>query len=151
MAQAERDLLADRFQPQWLQPGDTLIREGETPDAMFLIASGTAEMSIREPAGSRVVYRMSPGESLGAIGLITGVAYKVTATALTEMKAFRLDKVDVAVAIRLKPELALAFEIVAQRSQDAIGRRTATQEDAPLDHGEIFLSRIRSFMRLLNS
>lgn len=151
MAQAERDLLADRFQPQWLQPGDTLIREGETPDALFLIASGTAEMSIREPAGSRVVYRMSPGESLGAIGLITGVAYKVTATALTEMKAFRLDKVDVAVAIRLKPELALAFEIVAQRSQDAIGRRTATREDAPLDHGEIFLSRIRSFMRLLNS
>ncbi len=148
---AERDLLAEYFTPQWLQAGATLIREGEMPEALFLLASGTAEITREGPAGPRVVYRMSPGESLGTVGLISGSPYTATATALTAVKVYRLDKADIAKALKVRPQLAAALEVLVQRGQEALRRSAATQQDAQLDQPELFLPRLRNFLRLLGS
>lgn len=148
---ADRDLLASHFTSQWLQPGETLIREGDMPEALFVIASGVAEITREEPAGPRVVYRMSPGESLGAIGLITGAPYTATATALTPLKAFRLGRAEIAAAIKAKPEIAQGLEALARRGQEALRRNAAAHEDAQLGQPEMFLSRLRHFLRLLTA
>ena len=147
----QRDLLAQHFTAIWLQPGETLIREGDTPEALFVVASGTAEITRMTAGRPRVVYRMGPGESLGAIGLITGSPYAATATALTPLKAYRLDRHDIAAAIDAKPELAAGLEALAQRGMAALRREAATHEDAQLAHPEMFLSRLRSFLRVLRS
>ena len=147
---SRRDELAAHFTPHWLQPGETLIREGEMPEALFVIASGTAEITRNEPGGPRVVYRMSPGESLGAVGLITGTPFTATATALTPLKAFRLDKADIAAAIKATPELAIGLETLAQRGQAALMRSAVTHEDVQLARPEMFLPRLRHFLHLLS-
>ena len=98
---AQRDILAEHFHTIWLQPGQTLIEEGGKPEALYVIASGAAEITIKGPDGPRIVHRMSSGESLGAIGLITGSPYGATATALTPLKAYRLDKDAIAAAIKV--------------------------------------------------
>ncbi len=148
---AERDLLAEYFTPQWLQRGATLIREGDMPEALFLLASGTAEITRDGPDGPRVVYRMSPGESLGTVGLISGTPYTATATALTAVKAYRLDKADIATALKVRPQMAAALEGLVQRGQEALRRSAAAQQDVQLDQPELFLPRLRNFLRLLGS
>ena len=45
------------------------------------------------------VYRMSPGSTLGAIGLVTGAPYAATAAAMTPVRAYRLDRAGISAAI----------------------------------------------------
>ena len=148
---AQRDLLAGHFNTIWLQPGETLIQEGSEPEALYVIASGAAEITVAEASGPRVVHRMSPGESLGAIGLITGANYAATATALTPVKAYRLDKGAIAAAIKAQPELARGLEALAQRGQAALRQDAAAHEEDKRGQSEMFLSRLRSLIHLLQS
>ncbi len=143
--------LAGHLTPVWLQPGETLIRQGETAGALFVIASGAAEVSIESTTGRRVVARMSPGETLGAVGLITGSSYGATATALTPLKAYRLDRADIAAAVKASPELGSALDALAQRGLAVLRRDAAAHEDAKLTPPEVFRSRLRTFLRLLNA
>ena len=147
----QRDLLAGHFQPVWLQAGDTLIREGAPPEALFVIASGAVEVTVATAGTPQVVYRMSPGESLGAIGLITGKPYGATAKAMTPLKAYRLDRADISAAIKAVPKLADALDALAQRGQAILRRNADTHESADLAHPELFLSRLRNFLHLLGS
>ncbi|WP_419727932.1 mechanosensitive ion channel family protein [Lichenicola sp.] len=148
---AERESLIPYFQAEWLQAGETLIRQGDNPEAMFLIAAGAAEITVEGVGGSRVVYRMSPGECIGAIGLITGTPFAATATALTPLHAWRIGKADIAAAIKARPELATALEELARRGQNALRRDVGSSADHAEVRPEMFLTRLRSFLQLLKS
>ncbi len=147
----QRDLLARHFQPVWLQPGDTLIEEGALPEALFVIASGAVEVTVDTAGTPRVVYRMSPGESLGALALITGKSYGATATALTPLKAYRIDRADIDAAIKAMPKLAEGLDALAQRAQAIQRRSAAAHEEADPGRPELFLSKLRNFLHLLGS
>jgi CRP-like cAMP-binding protein len=147
----QRDLLASHFETVWLQPGETLIQEGDEPEALFVVASGSAEITVTEPTGPRVMRRMSPGESLGAMGLITGKQYAATATAITQVKAYRLDKDAIAAAIKVQPALAHGLEELAKRGQAALRRDSAACESDKQGHQDVFISGLRSLIRLLQS
>jgi small-conductance mechanosensitive channel/CRP-like cAMP-binding protein len=146
----QRDLLAQHFKPIWLATGEVLVKEGEMADALFIIASGTVEITEDKNGTKRVIYRMSPGESLGAVGLITGSPYGTTATALTPVKAYRLVKSDIAAAIAVKPELKLGLEALAQRGLAALKSDVAAQHNPKMAEPEMLLGRIRNFLRLLS-
>lgn len=149
--QAQRDLLAGHFKTIWLQPGETLIEQGAEPDALYVMASGAVEITINEPSGPRVVHHMRPGESLGAIGLITGSSYGATATALTPVKAYRLDKDAIAEAIKVQPALAKGLEVLAQRGRAALAEDAAAHAEDRMGQSEMFLSRLRNLIHVLQS
>ncbi len=141
MTAADRALLIPYFAPDRLEPGGVLMRQGEAPHGLSLLASGTVEIAQDTPAGPRMLERLSSRETLGAIGLITGTAHAATATALTELEVFRIGREEIGLAIRARPELA-------RRGQDAL-RRDATAAE-PV-HPEMFLSRLRNLLRVLGS
>lgn len=148
----QRDLLASHFETINLQTGETLIRQGAAPDALYILAHGAVAVTIADPPGPpRVVNHMRPGESLGAIGLITGANYAATATALTPVKAYRLDKDALAEAIRAQPALVKGLEVLAQRGQRALRRDAAACEEDRHAHSETFLPRLRNFIQVLQS
>jgi small-conductance mechanosensitive channel/CRP-like cAMP-binding protein len=148
--QSQRELLASHFEKITLHAGDALIRQGGDPDALYVLASGVAEIAIDGPAGRRIVNHLRPGQSLGAIGLITGSPYAATATALTPLKAYRLDKAAIAAAIKTQPALAKGLEALAQRGQAALRRDSAAHEEDRRGPSEM-LSKLRSFITLLQS
>lgn len=148
---SQRNLLAEKLVEIRLGIGNTLIRQHDKPEALFLVASGTVEITSDTPGLSHVLHRMSPGGSLGAIGLITGVPYVATATALTPVRAYRLDGPAIAEAIRTSPGLATALEELALRSQAAIAEDLASHQDGELARPELFLTRMRSFLHRLSS
>jgi small-conductance mechanosensitive channel/CRP-like cAMP-binding protein len=149
MPAPEREQLAAHLTEIYLPPGKTLIKQGENPNALFVIAEGTVEITTSTPGRSHVVHRLSPGGSLGAIGLITGAPYAATATALTPVRAYRLDKESIAAAILARPELVTGLEDLARRGQEALRNDAAAHEEDTAEHPEMLLSRMRSFLRKL--
>ncbi len=147
---AHRDLLARRFVAVQLPAGGVLVRQGDTPDALFIVTAGTLEIVVEEAIGPRVVYRMSPGESLGTARLITGSPIAATATALTPFAAFRLSRDDLAAAVEAEPALAVSLEALAQRGLAAMRRDATAGQETGLGHPDAFLARLRLFLKALN-
>ena len=146
-----RDSLASHFVEARLEPGDALFHEGDSPHFLFLMASGVVEITKSGPSGPHVVHRISPGESLGAIGLITGSPYRATAKALTPVKLFRMDKASVAAAIAETPWLSSGLEALAEQGRAALARDAGAEQRHQSEHPEELRSRIRSFLRVLAS
>ena len=151
VAETEREQLIPYFELKFMAPGDILIRQGDIADAMFLIMSGTAEVTVAAPAGPRVVHRMSPGESLGAIGLINGSPSPATATAVTEMQAYRIGRAELSAAIKQNPKMAGALEELARRGQAALRREAEAFEQSEPVQPEMFLGRLRNLLHALGS
>lgn len=145
-----RELLAEHFAAISLECGETLIREGEMPDALFLLASGTVELVRNEGIGTRVLLRASPGDSVGMISLITGTASVATATALTPVAAYRLEKAGIAAVLRSNPGLATSLEAQARRGQAWLRCEAAAHEEDHMDKPDLLLARLRQFLRRLN-
>jgi CRP-like cAMP-binding protein len=97
------------------------------------------------------VHHIQPGESVGAIGLITGAKYAATATARTPVKAYRLDKDALAEAIRMQPALVQGLEVLAKRGQRALRRDSTACEADRHGQPEMLLSRLRSLIEVLQS
>jgi small-conductance mechanosensitive channel/CRP-like cAMP-binding protein len=149
---ADRQVLAEHFTLRVLDENEFLIREGETPESLFIIASGTAEITkLRESGPPRVIYRLTPGETLGAVGLMTGSPYLVSAKALTPMKTYRLSKAAMTDAVKLKPEFSKAFASLAERGQAILSRSEALANEALAPKQDTFLPRLRNILRLLAS
>jgi CRP-like cAMP-binding protein len=99
---------------------------------------------------SNVIFRLGPGGSLGAVGMITGTPYAATATALTPVTAYRLDRKAVGDAIASRPELVNSLEVLARRGQDMQRRDVVARQSDHPDAPEMFLSKLRSFLRKIS-
>jgi small-conductance mechanosensitive channel len=149
--EAGRNELAPHFSEMTLEQGEPLIKQGQEPDALYIIAAGVAEVTVSDGTTSRVVRHIRPGESLGAIGLITGMPYAATAIAETRMTVFKLDREALAAAIEAEPRLAHGLEGLAKRSQAALRRDAATFADTKHAQPDMFLTGLRNFVQLLKS
>ena len=99
--------------------------------------------------GTERHFRVSPGTTLGAIGLITGSPYAAGATALTPVKAFRLGKAAITAAIAAQPSLTAALEELARRGQAAMIADISAATDPGETPPDLFLSRMRGFLQRL--
>jgi CRP-like cAMP-binding protein len=121
------------------------------PEALFLIASGTAEITRKESSGETVLFRVSPGEILGALNFISEKPYAGTVSAKTALTVYHLSKEDISAAIKATPELAKGLEVLAQRGIDALHKYAITHEEVQLAKPETFLIRLRSFLSSFHS
>jgi small-conductance mechanosensitive channel/CRP-like cAMP-binding protein len=149
--EAGRQSLAARFEPVRLEPGEVLFHEGDTPTYIFLIASGVVEITRKGTSGQHLIHRMSPGESLGAIGLITGSPYAATAKALTPVRLFRMDKASVAAAIAAAPQLEAGLAALAEQGRAALARDAAADQHQHAEAREELGSKLRSLLKVLAS
>jgi small-conductance mechanosensitive channel/CRP-like cAMP-binding protein len=144
-----RQVLAKYFAEVPLQIGDTLLKQGIVPEAMMIISAGTAEVAFHSSAQEQTSYKLSPGDSLGSVGMFTNSASHSTAVALTIMRTFRLSKVDVERAVRENPALNPGLEALSTCNQAAIRRDAAMPPDSETIHQDVMVDKIRHFLRLL--
>jgi len=78
-----------------INQGETLIREGDTDTRfMYLVLGGEAEASMRHPKdpNKKIVFaRISSGDEVGEISVITGKAHVATVTALTPLRLMMIN------------------------------------------------------------
>ena len=100
--------------------GTDLIVEGAVEDWLFVLIDG----SVRVTRSDRVV-DLEAGQVVGELAVLEPEPRTATVTALTDVHAFRLRKVDFDEALRTRPEIAAGViaELV-RRLREA--RRTST-------------------------
>jgi small-conductance mechanosensitive channel/CRP-like cAMP-binding protein len=149
LGDAERDHIARAMKTQFFNPGEALFAQGDAADTLYVVASGTVGILRHEPDGTERTFRLSPGVTLGAIGMITGSPYAADATALTPVKVFRLDRASVASAIAAQPSLTAALEELARRGQAAMIADVSAEPDRGEERPDLFLTRMRLFLQRL--
>jgi CRP-like cAMP-binding protein/Zn-dependent protease len=86
--------LAGRVQLRILHPGEPIFRQGDRPDAFYVIRTGTVRIEDEDPdtGDTRVIRTMSRGESFGEMGLLRAHRRQATVRADGEVELFEIDK-----------------------------------------------------------
>jgi CRP-like cAMP-binding protein len=82
--------LSTLVQSRTYQPGEVLMRKGETLRDLFILTHGLVEISRQEREADFVLNEIEPPYILGEIAFLFGTPRTATATAKTEVKAFVL-------------------------------------------------------------
>lgn len=82
LSDAERQALQPRMQWQALRGGETLFRQGEAGEALYLVVQGSAYIALGSGGDNeQLVDALAPGEVLGEIALLTGQPRSATVRA----------------------------------------------------------------------
>jgi predicted acylesterase/phospholipase RssA/CRP-like cAMP-binding protein len=86
-----RAFLCTRFEPLALPGGEVLMRQGDDPDALYLIAVGRLRVSITRADGSEnILNELGRGEVVGEMALMTNDPRSATVSAVRDSQLLRL-------------------------------------------------------------
>ncbi|HEX2888970.1 mechanosensitive ion channel family protein [Vineibacter terrae] len=131
-----------------LEPGQILFSEGDTEASLFIVAAGVLEVSRHTGDSVSSVGRISVGDYIGEIGMLTGVPHAASVTALTASTVFELRKGDVAPLLVEQPELLRILEVSARRGQAILDRSVAASIGKEVVTSGQLLERMRAFFHL---
>ena len=118
--QAQIQELAKHCKPVELQPGDVMMRKGESASAMFIILEGAASVSL-DDKGDEVheIAISAKSDVVGEMSLMTGQPRSATVTALTRLRMVEVTTEAISKLFKTSPELLQRFShILAQRQQE---------------------------------
>ncbi len=112
--------VAERLEPARFRRGETIYREGEAGDRLYLIESGR----VRLGSGGTTVITVGDGDFFGEGSLLTGETHSLTAVAETDVDAWALTRTEFENLVLRYPVLALNLSrVLAQRTRQwATGR-----------------------------
>jgi CRP-like cAMP-binding protein/Zn-dependent protease len=86
--------LAGRVSLRFVHPGEPVFRQGDRPDAFYVVRAGTVaiEDEDAETGDVRVLRTMGRGESFGEMGLLAAHRRQATVRAIDEVELFEIDK-----------------------------------------------------------
>lgn len=149
LSDEEARALAARARVEPFFAGETVLRQGETGDSLYIIEEGRVEVLISHDGRSEQVAVVGPGELLGEMAALTGEKRSATIVTLDPTRFFVIDRGAFRDTLLRNPEIAerLSETLVRRRAQleakhAALYR--AGVEDAEEEKGQI-LSRIREF------
>lgn len=141
----DRQRLASAAELQGYGRGETVIRQGEPGDSMFVIHAGACE--VLAGAGAERIALLGPGEVFGEMSLLTGAPRAATVRATEDLRVLVVTKSVFAGLLAGRPEVATALgAIMAERQAElqAAARTPACQEAA----SKSLAARIRAFFGL---
>jgi CRP-like cAMP-binding protein len=90
--------------PASFEAGQTIVREGDPGDGMFVIVSGNAEVDV----GGRF-HRLGPGDFFGEMALIGTGPRMATVKATTPVQALKVPAADFQSFLLANPRIALSM------------------------------------------
>src|SRR5262245_46117893 len=114
----ERARLAAELETLSLKRGETLVRQGETADALYIVVTGRFVVTLD---GSRVpVAELGPGQPVGEIAFLAGGVRTATVTALRDSLVLRLGRADFEALSAKSPSIWRTLTVtLARRVADA--------------------------------
>jgi CRP/FNR family cyclic AMP-dependent transcriptional regulator len=104
----ERGVLAQVMAERVVAPGETLFRQGEPGDAMFIVHSGKVDLFVKDKAGQRILlHTAEAGEFFGELSLLDGGSRTATAAVTEAGTLFMIDREDLQQLFRKRPDAAL--------------------------------------------
>ncbi len=116
-----------------LEPGEALTREGEEPEALYLLRSGFLQLAQRVGNGDLVVNYLSKGMTLGEVELLLGNTdgWTVTASSVEFAELVKIPKRDLVALLRRFPQVEKKlWESVVDRVREAgFSRRNVSHSE----------------------
>jgi NTE family protein len=110
--------------------GETLMRQGEPGDALYMLVSGRLRVYIDEHEQRRIVREIARGEVVGEMSLYTDAPRSATLVAIRDSVLVSLDKADFTQLLATSPEVSTALtRQIIQRLQS---ERSLTLIDKPV-------------------
>ncbi|MGZ8217361.1 MMPL family transporter [Methylomagnum sp.] len=88
------------------QPGDSIVRQGERGDEMYLILEGAAEVVVRVNENRKEVGRLQQGDVFGEMTFVTGEPRTADVQAVEPTEVLRVDKASLERLRRRYPKIA---------------------------------------------
>jgi small-conductance mechanosensitive channel/CRP-like cAMP-binding protein len=92
LSEATRRDLADHLAYTPFAAGESVTREGDTDDGLYMLVDGEAIVRIGSGREEREVARIAAGQFFGEMSLMTGEARTATVVAATDLVCYRIDK-----------------------------------------------------------
>jgi CRP-like cAMP-binding protein len=141
-----RKTLAERARFVEYGPGQSVVRQGEQGDTLYLVARG--EVSVRIDMGGvapqREVARLGRGAVFGEMSMLTGELRTATVVSLGDAALLALDRDAFDRILMKEPELAQTIAEVIARRRTALDQARAEMAPAVEQETSNLLSRIRS-------
>ena len=134
--------LAGRVRLRILHTGEPVFRQGDQPDAFYIVRRGTVRIEDEDPETSdtRIIRTMGRGESFGEMGLLGGHRRQATVRAIDEVELFEVDKgtFDRLLADDMRaPEFGHTMQALAElRELSVFHGLDSEQLNDILEHGE---------------
>jgi small-conductance mechanosensitive channel/CRP-like cAMP-binding protein len=149
----EHDLteLAKSLRRHTFAPGELLLRQGDPGDSMYFVLAGRVGITYRSPDGAeQPLATFDSGDFFGEVSLLTGEVRGATATAMSRVICYCLDKAGLQRTMELHPHLAEDMSVImANRltelnaARDRMDRESALRREA--ESQTQMLARIRRF------
>ena len=119
--------------------GDTIFRQGDAGDRMYVVVEGSVRLYLEGSGGDHEVARFGPGEFFGELSLLSGAPRSATARASDASVLLEIGRE--AFELMMQDDIALVF-----RMMSALGRRLV-ESNAPRRDLVDRLGRIRIMAR----
>ena len=95
--------------------GETVFKQGDPPDAYYVVASGNARVLVEDAAGQEVSLNMlRPGDGFGEASLLEGTPRTASVRASSDLTLLRLDRGLFGGLLESYPEIGEAFSAAAR-------------------------------------
>ncbi|HVY94902.1 MAG TPA: mechanosensitive ion channel family protein [Bryobacteraceae bacterium] len=155
----EHDLteLAKSLRRHSFAPGELLLRQGDPGDSMYFVLAGRVGITYRSPDGvEQPLATFDSGDFFGEVSLLTGEVRGATATAMSRVICYCLDKAGLQRTMEMHPDLAEDMSVIMAHRQlelnaarDRGDRETALRREA--ESQTQMLARIRRFFGISTS
>jgi CRP-like cAMP-binding protein len=115
-----QDLLASGFVMRF-DAGDTILREGDPGETMYLVMEGTVRIETRTSGASLHLAELGRGACVGEVSVLTGSPRTATVTAVTDVTAVTFARHRIARIVDAHPRVrAILDTLVEARARDTV-------------------------------
>lgn len=148
LPEQERTQLAGASTERLYGAGQTVVRQGQPGDSMFVVCRGQARVTVGD-SGAEVA-TIGPGGFFGEMSLLTGDTRSATVSASVDSVLLEIAAPDFRRIALAHPEVLVQVTEAVQNRRSGLERtRTNAAATAPLeDAPRSFLARVQQFLRL---
>jgi small-conductance mechanosensitive channel/CRP-like cAMP-binding protein len=138
------DRLARRVKMLIFGPDETILRQGDPGDSLYVLRTGTVTVRTGAGAAVRNVRTMAAGQFFGEMSLMTGAPRSATVVAASDVECYVVDKDAFQAILQETPELAGAISDILARHQLADEEQAQSAPPTPAQKNQL-LVRIAQF------
>jgi small-conductance mechanosensitive channel/CRP-like cAMP-binding protein len=115
------DRLSRRMRMMIFGPGETILRQGDPGDSLYVVRSGQVAVRIGVLGASKEVTTLGEGQFFGEMSLMTGAMRAATVVAKSDTECYIVDKEAFQEILQERPELAAVISDILAQRQVALG------------------------------
>ena len=119
------DRLSRRMRMVIFGPGETILRQGDPGDSLYVVRTGAVAVQIGVLGAFKELATLSDGQFFGEMSLMTGAMRAATVVAKSDVECYIVDKEAFQEILQEKPELAGIISDILTRRQVALGEAPA--------------------------